>query len=60
MKRNTQKGTKAKLDEKEPKSTFLSECKKSFGQTDFYLILGLNKAQASQSDSLFTFYNTFS
>ena len=54
MKRNTKKDEKLKETKKEDlKSTFLNDCKKSFQQTDLYLILDLNKSNASESDSEF-------
>jgi hypothetical protein len=40
-------------EEKNQNSTYLNECKKAFGFTDLYSILGLIKSDATQGDSKF-------
>lgn len=47
-------------DNNNSESSYLNECKKTFGSTDLYSILSLNKSDATQSDSkLLINFSTF-
>ena len=51
-KEDTPEVSEEELDEEKVESKFLAECQKAFDETDFYLILNLDKEKASTTESI--------